>query len=143
MNNRKEKFRLILGIIIFVGIFLFLGINSCSARHQKIDDLFNVESKYSNELPKDFQNEVLDINLIGGYDVKVSSDEKIIGFSLNSSSEFSFELIKSKLLDNNWKCLDNGNKNNTTFYKDKGKYTWLFLNCVDIGGISSAIFTSD
>ena len=143
MYTRKEKLRLTLGIIVFFGIFIFLGINSCTSRHQEFDDLLNVETKFSSELPKDFITEVIDVNSIGGYDVRVSNNEKIIGFSLNSSSEISFELIKSKLLDNNWKCLDNGNKNSTTFYKDEGTYTWLFLNCVDIGGMSSAVFTSD
>lgn len=143
MYTRKEKLRLFLGVVVFVLIFVFLGINSCSSRYQEFDDLLNAETKFSNELPKDFITEVIDVNSIGGYDVRVSNNEKIIGFSLNSSSEISFELIKSMLLDNNWKCLDNGNKNSTTFYKNEGTYTWLFLNCVDIGGISSAVFTSD
>ena len=101
MYTRKEKLRLTLGIIVFFGIFIFLGINSCTSRHQEFDDLLNAETKFSNELPKDFITEVIDVNSIGGYDVRVSNNEKIIGFSLNSSSEISFELIKSMLLDNN------------------------------------------
>ena len=143
MYSRKENLRLIVGILIVLGVFIFLGLNSCESRYKEIDTLIHSESKYSDEVPDNFSNEVLDVPSIGGFDVKVSDNKKIVGFSMPYSSDVSFDIIKSKLQQNNWKYIENGNKNNTTFFKDEGNYTWLFLNCVDIGGTSSAVFTSD
>lgn len=143
MYMSKDKFRILVGVLIVAAIFVFIGFSSYVQRQGEFDNLISSASKYSSDVPTDFNWEVLDVASVGGFDIKVSDNQKIVGFSLPFSAENSFDLIKNKLTDNNWKCVDSGNKLNSTFVKEEGNYKWLFLNCVAIGGVCSVVFTSD
>lgn len=143
MYRAKEYIRLAIGVVIVVSIFICIGISSCAEKYKSFSEILNVHKNYSSELPNGFTTEVLDVNSVGGYDICVSDNQKIVGFSINKSNEECFNVLKSNLIDNNWNYVESDNKFSASFYKNDGCYTWLFLNCIKVGVISSAIFTFD
>lgn len=143
MMTKTEKTRLIFGAIIVFGIFAFIFASSFFEKQKDLENMLNVDAKYSADLPNNFCAEVVDVNSINATDVKVSQDEKIVGFNMSLPAEKSFSIIKNKLNEKNWKCIDSSNYNYANFIKDEGEYTWLFINCVDVGGGCSVIFTKD
>lgn len=143
MYIRKENIRFVIGLIIVVGIFFAIGISSCVEKSNQLDELINFDSKFSSNLPESFSSEVLEISSVGGYDIRVAKNEKIIGFSMPFSAEKSFELIKNKLCNLGWIYISSANKTNASFTKENGEYKWIFVNCIEMEGTTSVVITTE
>ena len=141
MLSKKEKIRLVFGVIIVALIFAFIGVSSYVENHSEDSSILNYSEKYKHTLPSNFDSEIFDINGLSISNLLTKDDEKVIGFSLNCTAQESFKLIKSKLELNNWKFAESGSQTAGSFYKDEGEVTWLFLNCIDVGGGSSVVIT--
>lgn len=141
MMSRKEKIRLVFGVIIVGLIFAFITVSSYIENHSEDSSILNYSEKYKKTLPSNFNSEIFDVHGLNFSNLLTKDDEKVVGFSLRSKADESFALIKSKLEDNNWNFAESGSQTAGSFYKDEGEVTWLFLNCIDVGDGSSVVIT--
>ena len=143
MLRKSEKIKIMFGVLIVIGIFVFIGVSSHIEKLNSYNELLNYETKFSATLSNEYCNDVIDVNSLNIKNLKVERDENVIGFSLNTNSVNAFELVKSKLIDNGWNYVQSGNGSSASFYKDSGEHNWLFVNCVDVSGESSVVITSE
>lgn len=143
MLTRKENIKLLFGFLIVVGIFVFIGVSSYVEKMDDYDSMLNYEEKFSDSIPQNYLDEVINPASINANDVKVDKSEKIVGFSLSDDAECSFARVKNVLVDKGWKNVESGSSTSSSFYKDEGNYSWLFLNCISVGGETSVVLTVD
>ena len=143
MLRKSEKIKIFIGFLIVTGIFIFIGISSYIEKMNNFDDLVNCDTKFAASLSNNYCEDVMDVNSLNVDDLKVDKDEKVIGFSLGTNSNDAFQIVKSKLLDNGWNYVQSGNGTSASFYKDSETHNWLFVNCVDVSGVSSVVITRD
>lgn len=141
MLYKKDYIRLFIGFLIIVFIFIFIGISTYLEKFKGSEDLLMYEDKFSNNIPEEYYNEVIDPAQFDCKNVKIDSSEKIVGFSLSSEPKECFDLLKNNLLSKGWSFVESGSSSSASFYKENGKYTWLFLNCVYVGGETSIVLT--
>lgn len=141
MTGKTQNIRLLIGILIVVFIFIMIFISKSIKEFQNYDELINCDDKYSSVVPSNFYQELFSIVDIGGTDIKTSQDKNVVGFNMPFRAPISFSIIKEKLISNNWNFTENESNTISTFWKDEGHYTWLFLNCVDVGNSTSVIIT--
>lgn len=123
MLSKKEKIRLVFGVIIFVLIFANIFIYSRIENDSSQDSLFTYSEKYKKTLPANFSDEIFDINGMSFTNLLIKEDEKIIGFSLSSKASESFNSIKERLENNHWKFAESGSQTAGSFYNNEGQIT--------------------
>lgn len=123
MLSKKEKIRLVFGVIIFVLIFAIIFIYSRIENDSSQDSLFTYSEKYKKTLPANFSDEIFDINGMSFTNLLIKEDEKIICFSLSSKASESFNSIKERLENNHWKFAESGSQTAGSFYKNEGQIT--------------------
>lgn len=141
MTSKVQNIRFLIGVLIVVCIFIMIFISKSIKELQNYDELINCDDKYSSVVPSNFYQELFSIADIGGTNIKTSQDKNVVGFNMPFKAQISFSIIKEKLVSNNWKFTENESNTISTFWKDEGDYTWLFLNCVDVGKSTSVIIT--
>ena len=101
MMSRKEKIRLVFGVIIVGLIFAFIAVSSYIENHSEDSSILNYSEKYKKTLPSNFDSEIFDVHGLNFSNLLTKDDEKVVGFSLSTKAGESFALIKGKLEDNN------------------------------------------
>ena len=143
MLSRKENIKILLGMLIVASIFVFIAVSSYVEKTQNYDNLINSDTKFSESIPDNYSDEIVDPAQLNGSQVKIDKSGNVVGFTLKINAIQSFCLIKDKLISNGWNYVESGSASSASFYKDEGKYRWLFLNCIDVGGESSVVLTSN
>ena len=143
MIRKSEKIKLVVGFIIVISIFVFIGISSYFEKLNSSNDLLNFETKYSDMVPENFSKEVFDVSNIAVGKIRSDKSGNVVGFSLSSGVFESFNLVKNQLLNNGWNFVESGSSSSASFYKSEGQYTWLFVNCISVGGETSIVLTSN
>lgn len=140
MYVRKESIRIYAAIAITTIIFLIVWITSLIERSSAVTDLVTQENS---ELSQDFKSEIVDINTLQASHIKQNNDGKVIGFNLPYKATYSFGIIKEQLESRGWTYVPSGNDISGSYYKNKGKYQWLFVNCVDVSTETCVVITVD
>ena len=143
MTRKSENIKLVIGFIIVISIFIFIGISSYIEKLNSFDEFINYEDKYSDSLPENYFDEVADFSQFEVKNIRVDKSGDVVGFSLPAGAIESFNLIKNQLINNGWNYVESGSSSSASFYKDEGKYTWLFVNCINVGGETSIVLTSN
>ena len=143
MNKKKENIKLIVGILVVIAIFVSIWISKHLESLSDTVNLVNFESEYSHTVIDNFLDEVIDVNKINAKDIKIDNSNKVVGFTLSNDASYSFILIRNCLIDKGWEFVESGNSTSGSFYKNNGKYRWIFLNCINVGGESSIVLTSN
>ena len=143
MTRKSENIKLAIGFIIVISIFIFIGISSYIEKLNGFDEIINYDDKYSDSLPENYFNEVADFSKIDVTNIRVDKTGNVVGFSLHTGEIESFNLVKNQLINNGWNYVESGTLSSASFYKNEGKYTWLFVNCINVGGETSIVLTSN
>lgn len=98
MLRRKENIKILLGFLIVIAIFIFIAVSSYIEKTQNYDDLINLDTKFSENIPESYSDEIVDPAQLNGNQVKIDKSGNIVGFSLQLNSIQSFALIKDKLI---------------------------------------------
>lgn len=142
LNNINYK-RLIKSIailiVLFLIIFVFVRLNFI----KDFIDLITSTKQTSSFFSESLSNDIFDVNNIQAKDFRFSKDNKVIGFSVAGNYKDTFLTIKVLLEQNNWKFFESQRDNCASFYKSDGQYTWLFLNCVQMGEDTSVVVTAN
>lgn len=97
MLSRMEKIRLLIGMIIVAFIFFIIGFSTYFEKSNEFDSLINYETKFSDSIPDEYSNEVINVNELKVHSLKIDKSEKVVGFSMDVEADKCFEIIKTKL----------------------------------------------
>lgn len=143
MLSRMEKIRLLIGMIIVAFIFFIIGFSTYLEKSNEFDSLINYETKFSDSIPDEYSNEVINVNELKVHSLKIDKSEKVVGFSMDLEADKCFEIIKTMLASKGWTYVESGSSSSASFYKESGTYSWVFVNCIFIGGETSVVLTVD
>ena len=135
------------GFVIVVVLLVIIGvsgqaenvINKSNLENERTDLKVSFQSIFSNKtgkdqrcfLPVNFENEVMSLESFS--DVRVSTNESIVGFfSLKSISETK-KICSALLKEKNWIEVTSGQEGFSSYVKKGEGYSWVFLSCVSVG----------
>lgn len=84
-----------------------------------------------------FEEEVVPLG--GRADVRVGAGGSVVGFSGQADAEREFAMLADELGRRGWTPVDSGRDDCGSFVKKDGKFTWLFVSCVQAGEATSVV----
>lgn len=79
-------------------------------------------------MPEGFEQEAF--SLADKQELRVDRDACVIGFSFRGTSNQALDLLRENLRETHWTETSNGSDGIASFSKTKGRYRWLFIQCV-------------
>lgn len=141
-KNQKYR-RLILGLLIIVLIFILILLSKVIEKNKDIANLVNYENCFKNNVSDIFSSEVINTKEINANSVKVDDGNNVVSFNLPKEAKESFVYLKNYLQKRKWNYVESGNVYAASFWKDEGKYKWLFLNCIKMNGETNVVITAN
>lgn len=93
--------------------------------------------KGGDALPEGFEDEAF--RLRAKEEVRVDEKSGLVGFSCDGGVDVVFESVEKELLARGWTGVDSESKGWGSFVKSEGRYRWMFVTCVDVGGSTSVV----
>ena len=87
--------------------------------------------------PEGFEEEVLALS--GMADVLVEPDVGAVGFCVPGMARDAFSLVSEELRLRGWTAVASGTDNGGSFFKEEGRYRWLFVMCYQVGETVSVV----
>lgn len=88
-------------------------------------------------LPEGFEREV--IPLTGFMEVRVSESKGVVGFYSDDRTDSVLRHCTTLLQERGWIEVKSGQAEFTSFLKNEGRYSWLYLSCFSISGGTSVV----
>lgn len=89
------------------------------------------------QVPEGFEEET--VGLAGKSQVRVAAGGSVIGFVEEGDADELFSSLSRELQDKGWREVDSGLGGCGSFVKGSGRFTWLFVSCVQSGDDVSAV----
>lgn len=88
-------------------------------------------------VPEGFEEEV--VSLEGRRDVQVGAQGTVIGYGAEGDAPSAFCQLADRLAERGWTAVESGSDSAGSFVKSGGTYTWVFVNCVQVGEGASVV----
>lgn len=143
--------------VVVAGAVVCCGIDGALAASRHLDDMQEVfaatapqpdsthegdenstDSRgYEGRLLEGFQEEV--VSLGSRSSVRVGAEGSVVGFVEQGLATEAFSALASDLQERSWRTVDSGRSDCGSFVKEEGSFTWLFVNCVQVGEETSVV----
>lgn len=88
-------------------------------------------------LPARFEDEV--VRCVEYKEVRVDEPGGVVGFSVAGLAQVVFDNLAGELGRNGWTSIESGLATSGSFTKSKGRYSWVFVTCVQVGDTVSVV----
>lgn len=87
--------------------------------------------------PAGFEDEAL--RLEARCDVRADERNGVLGFSCAGGAAETLAALEGELRAKGWSSVSSGYEGTGSFVKEKGRYRWMFVACIDVGDWTSVV----